>query len=111
MRSCPGSRPMRSGSFASSVFRPGARRCSRALDGRVVDARGFPIAAAVVRIDTPGAAAPVAQTTTSAQDGTFHATGLPAPPYRVHVEHAQYAPSDVHVGTPAPSELKIILRP
>jgi protocatechuate 3,4-dioxygenase beta subunit len=65
---------------------------SRTLLGRVLDPRGFPIEAAVVRVQGQGAHAATVRSTVSAPDGTFEASGLPSPPFFVFVEHPAYAP-------------------
>jgi protocatechuate 3,4-dioxygenase beta subunit len=62
-----------------------------ALHGRVVDARGFPVAGARVRIRALRARTPFAQTTESADDGTWTVEGLPAPPWALEADHADYA--------------------
>jgi hypothetical protein len=62
-----------------------------ALRGRVVDARGFPVAGARVRLRSLRARTPFAQTTESADDGTFGLEGLPAPPWTLEADHADYA--------------------
>jgi hypothetical protein len=80
------------------------------LNGRVLDARGFPIGGALIKVESESARTPVERSTTSAPDGTFHANGLPAPPYRVRVEHADYAPASVrNVALEAPKELSVTL--
>jgi hypothetical protein len=84
---------------------------AHSLNGRVLDSRGFPIAGALVKVEAESARTPVERSTTSGPDGTFRASGLPAPPYRVRVEHADYAPAMVRaVSLEAPKELSVTLR-
>ena len=84
---------------------------ARTLNGRVLDVRGFPIGGAQVRVEAENTRSPVSRSTTSAPDGTFHATGLPAPPYRVRVEHADYAPVATRaVSLDAQKEITVTLR-
>ena len=66
-------------------------RSTDRLTGRVVDERNIPIEAASVQLEalsTQGYT-PVVLTE---NDGTFELVALPAPPYRVNVEHADYVP-------------------
>jgi hypothetical protein len=85
---------------------------TRALAGRVVDARGFPIPGAVVRVDLEGSQSSLARSANSAGDGTFQVTSLPPPPYRVQVEHPDYATIQIRSASAASGEeLTITLRP
>jgi protocatechuate 3,4-dioxygenase beta subunit len=67
---------------------------SRTLPGRVHDARGFPVARARISVEARSTRSPTLRTATSAADGTFRVSGLPGPPYRVRVEHPDYASSE-----------------
>jgi hypothetical protein len=62
------------------------------LAGRVLDARGQPIESASVHLETLRLSEFVA-TALSGSDGAFEFGALPAPPYRVRVDHPDYAPS------------------
>jgi protocatechuate 3,4-dioxygenase beta subunit len=78
---------------------------TRTLAGRVVDGRGFPISGALVRVDLAGAAAgSPPRTASSASDGTFQLGSLPPPPYRVQVEHPDYATAQLRAAAPAAGE-------
>lgn len=85
---------------------------TRSLQGRVVDARGFPIESAVVRVRALDPRSPEARATTVGRDGMFTISGLPAPPYRVEAEHPSFAPTVLSSVSPAlGSELQVELRP
>jgi len=85
---------------------------TRSLQGRVVDARGFPIESAVVRVRALDPHSPEARAVTVGRDGTFAVSGLPAPPYRVEAEHPSFATTVLASVSPAlDSELRVELRP
>jgi protocatechuate 3,4-dioxygenase beta subunit len=85
---------------------------ARTLDGRVLDARGFPVANATVHVEAESARSPGVHDASSAADGTFHVTALPLPPYRVRVEHPDYAATQLRsVAIAARQELTLTLRP
>jgi hypothetical protein len=77
---------------------------ARTLAGRVVDARGFPIEGALVRVESKDARSPVVLSAASGSDGTFRIDGLPAPPYRLAVQRAGFAPALLPALTPRPRE-------
>jgi hypothetical protein len=82
----------------------------RELRGRVLDARGFPIAAASVRVQSTHARYPARRSAVSAPDGTFLITGLPAPPYAIEAEHPNYATVQLGPVSPDPQgELTLAL--
>jgi protocatechuate 3,4-dioxygenase beta subunit len=62
-----------------------------ALDGRVVDARGAPVEGARVEISSTRARALLEAFAITEVDGTFHLDALPAPPYRLLVDHPEFA--------------------
>ena len=76
---------------------------ARTLSGRVVDARGFPLEGALVRVESKDPRSPVVLSAASGSDGTFRVDGLPAPPYRLAVQRAGFAPAALSV-TPRPGE-------
>jgi protocatechuate 3,4-dioxygenase beta subunit len=80
-----------------------------ALHGRVVDARGFPIAGARIRVRALRPRTPFAQTTESADDGTWSVEGLPAPPWAVEADHADYAVTRVPAVSDAREPLRVTL--
>lgn len=61
------------------------------LEGRVVDTRGVPIEGARIGVVSTRTRALLDATAMSEPDGTFRFDALPAPPYRISVEHAAYA--------------------
>jgi protocatechuate 3,4-dioxygenase beta subunit len=77
---------------------------TREIRGRVHDVRGFPIAQARITVDALSTRSPTTRSTASAPDGTFVLVGLPAPPYRVRVEHPSYAPTRIDTVSPGPQE-------
>jgi protocatechuate 3,4-dioxygenase beta subunit len=82
----------------------------RELAGRVVDARGFPVGSAQVRVSALDARFPANRAAHSAADGTFRVAGLPDPPYAVEVEHADYAATRLRPVSPeSGAELRVEL--
>ncbi|HMI94549.1 MAG TPA: carboxypeptidase-like regulatory domain-containing protein, partial [Polyangiales bacterium] len=77
---------------------------ARALAGRVVDSRGFPIEGALVRVESKDPRSPTVLSAASGSDGTFRVDGLPAPPDRVAVERAGFAPIALAAVNPRPGE-------
>jgi len=77
---------------------------ARALAGRVVDPRGFPIEGALVRVEAKDPRSPTALSAASGSDGTFRVDGLPPPPYRIAVERAGFAPALLAAVSPRPGE-------
>lgn len=63
------------------------------LRGRVLDTYGDPVAGARVRVEAASRTSRLGSSALSARDGTFELAGLPAPPYTVRAEHANFAPS------------------
>jgi hypothetical protein len=80
------------------------------LAGRVLDGRGQPIESASVHLETRRLSEFVA-TAVSGPDGAFEFGALPAPPYRVRVDHPDYAPSAALEVTSAAKSLVIRLEP
>jgi protocatechuate 3,4-dioxygenase beta subunit len=80
-----------------------------ALDGRVVDARGFPIAGARIRLRSLRTRTPFAQTTESADDGTWSVEGLPVPPWALEADHADYALARLPAVSSAREPLRVTL--
>ncbi len=80
-----------------------------ALHGRVVDGRGFPVAGTRVRVRSLQARTPFAQTTESADDGTWSVEGLPAPPWALEADHADYALAKVPAITDAREPVRVTL--
>jgi protocatechuate 3,4-dioxygenase beta subunit len=66
---------------------------SQTLYGRVVDGRGFPVAGAIVRVQSVTAPLPYDITALSESDGSFSVSGLPEPPYRISATHHDYSES------------------
>ncbi|MFO0681817.1 MAG: carboxypeptidase regulatory-like domain-containing protein [Sandaracinus sp.] len=60
------------------------------LEGRVLDPRGFPVEGAQLRIEALRPGTPILRTAFSAEDGTFSAASLPAPPLRITVDQNGY---------------------
>ncbi|MGD8860176.1 MAG: carboxypeptidase regulatory-like domain-containing protein [Myxococcales bacterium] len=82
------------------------------VEGRVLDDREFPVVSAMIHLDSLDPRHPLSRTTTSAEDGTFRLAGLPAPPYRLHVEHHAHAPLELESLTPPEGEpLQLVLDP
>jgi hypothetical protein len=82
------------------------------LTGRVLDARGFPISSAMIRVEAKSAQSPEIRNATSSADGTFVVTGLPPPPYRVQADHPDYASTRLAaVAQKAGQSLTIALKP
>lgn len=84
---------------------------ARELSGRVLGTRGFPVPGAIVRVEALDARSPVSRTTTSGGDGSFGVRGLPEPPYRVRVEHSQYAPLELDTLALEDGEVTLQLTP
>jgi hypothetical protein len=63
------------------------------LEGRVLDGRSRPIESATISLRALAASTPFAITVLTGADGRFEIPGLPAPPYRISADHAEYAPS------------------
>ncbi|MDH5671646.1 MAG: carboxypeptidase regulatory-like domain-containing protein [Myxococcales bacterium] len=84
---------------------------SLSLHGRAVNARGLPIASALVHVRALDPAHPLTRTTVTAVDGRFLAGGLPAPPYELHVEHSEYANLVRELVELPSSELELTLLP
>lgn len=61
------------------------------LSGRVVDARGFPVENAQLRVEALRPGTPILRTAFSAEDGTFELASVPAPPLRVTVDQGDFA--------------------
>jgi hypothetical protein len=80
-----------------------------ALHGRVLDAAGFPISSAQVRVFSLRADAPFQRTLFSDGDGTFVAPNLPAPPWRLEASDPAYAPGSLDVIS-SEREISIVLR-
>ncbi len=83
----------------------------RALRGRVVDARGFPIAGARVRVRSLRSRTPFAQTTESGDDGTWSIEGMPLPPWSLEADHTDYALTRLAEVDDAARELRVMLAP
>jgi hypothetical protein len=77
---------------------------SRALAGRVVDPRGFPIEGALVRVESKDPRSPTVLSVASGGDGTFRFEGLPPPPYKLVAERAGFAPLTLALVSPRPGE-------
>jgi protocatechuate 3,4-dioxygenase beta subunit len=81
------------------------------LDGRVRDARDFPIAGARVSLVSLRASAPFERSTFTGEDGTFQFTAVPEPPLRVKVDHFAYAPYRSATIDSWGDELELVLDP
>ena len=79
------------------------------LAARTVDERGFPIAGVRVHVRSLRARAPFSRAAVSADDGTLSIEGLPRPPWRITVQHEQYADTTRDVRS-AEDELQLVLR-
>jgi hypothetical protein len=67
----------------------------RTLAGRVLDPEAYPVEGALLTLRSLRAETPVERTAWTEPDGTFHFDGLPAPPYRVEVDHPRFAPASI----------------
>jgi hypothetical protein len=80
------------------------------LQGRVVDERGFPVSGAAIKIQSLKTDFPNASLTRSRADGTFAIMGLPEPPYKVAVQHPDYAQATAAPVAPSKREFVITLK-
>ncbi len=62
-----------------------------ALEGRVLDPRGFPVEGVQLRIEALRPGTPLLRTAFSASDGTFSIASLPRPPLRITADQNGYA--------------------
>lgn len=81
------------------------------LAARVLDTRGFPVPGASVRVDALRASAPARRHGVAGPDGTLEVRGLPAPPWRLTVEHPEHATLRVPRVDEIDDEVQLVLRP
>ncbi|MEM9861336.1 MAG: carboxypeptidase regulatory-like domain-containing protein [Myxococcota bacterium] len=79
------------------------------FEGRLVDARGFGVAAAELLIESATGRRPFSMRATSEADGTFLLRDVPPPPYRVVVDHAPFARAETTHASAAPLQLVLQL--
>ena len=80
-----------------------------AMEGRVVDDRGFPVAGASLLLESRAAQTPFERIGVSADDGTFDFAQLPPPPWALTVDHPDYAPVTVPIETVPERSLDVAL--
>lgn len=78
---------------------------------RVFDEDGFPVGDAGLELSSLRARTPFSRRGVSAPDGTFVFAALPEPPYRLVVDHPDFAPTESAEIRDVGSELRVVLRP
>lgn len=78
---------------------------------RVFDEDGFPVGGAGLELSSLRARTPLSRIGVSAPDGTFVFAALPEPPYRLVVDHPDFAPTESEEIHDVGTELRVVLRP
>ena len=78
---------------------------------RVFDEAGFPVGDAALELSSLRAQTPFDRRGVSAPDGTFVFAALPEPPYRLVVDHPEFAPTEAEEIRSIGPELRVVLRP